>query len=80
MIEPSFFYGAMFVGYAITVATCVSVFIIASVIFNLELLEAFTAILLVIFFIIPLNLRLSRILWINMFIAFDKNANKKATS
>ena len=74
MIEPSFFYGAMYVGYGITVATCVITFLIASVIFKLELLEAFVAILVVSLFLMPLNLRLSRILWVNMFISYEEKS------
>lgn len=72
MIEPSFFYGAMYVGYGITVATCVITFLITTLIFNLNLLESFAAILIVSFLLMPLNLRLSRILWINIFISFEK--------
>ena len=72
MLEPSFFYGAMYVGYAITVATCVSIFIIAKVFFNLELLASFGAIFVATILLMPFNLRLSRILWINMFVPFDK--------
>ncbi len=71
MIEPSFFYGAMYVGYAITVAICVLVFIVSSLIFGLNMLESFTAIFIVIVLFMPINLRLSRILWINMFIEYQ---------
>ena len=72
MIEPSFFFGAMYVGYGITVATCVITFLISSLIFNLNLLESFAAILIASLIIMPLNLRLSRILWINMFISYNE--------
>ncbi len=72
MIEPSFFYGAMYVGYAITVFTFVAVFILTKVLLNFELLNSFASILIITVLITPLNLRLSRILWINMFVAFDE--------
>jgi len=70
MIEPSFFYGAMYVGYGITVTTCVITFLISSLIFKLDLLESFAVILLVTLVLMPINLRLSRLLWINMFISY----------
>jgi len=72
MIEPSFFYGAMYVGYAITVFTFVAVFILTKVLMNFELLNSFASILIITVLITPLNLRLSRILWINMFIAYKR--------
>ena len=72
MIEPSFFYGAMYVGYAITVFTFVAVFIITKALLNFDILTSFAAILIVSIIIMPLNLRLSRILWINMFVSFEK--------
>jgi len=77
MIEPSFFYGAMYVGYGITVATCVITFLISTLIFKLDLLESFAAIIITILLLMPLNLRLSRILWINMFISFEKESQKE---
>ncbi len=71
MLEPSFFYGAMYVGYAITVATCIATFLIATLLFDLKLLASFAVIMAVSFVLMPFNLRLSRILWINMFVSFD---------
>ena len=78
MIEPSFYYGAMYVNYGIIVALFVSVFIISKVIFDLTILQSFAAIIIASLVFAPLNLRLSRIIWINMFVAYDNNIlNKK---
>ncbi|MDX6747494.1 DUF983 domain-containing protein [Polaribacter sp. PL03] len=71
MMEPSFFYGAMYVNYGITVALSVITFLIASLVFSLTLLQSFAAIIIVLILLIPINLRLSRILWINMFVAYE---------
>nr|WP_299016429.1 DUF983 domain-containing protein [uncultured Polaribacter sp.] len=73
MMEPSFFYGAMYVNYGITVALSVAVFVIASVFFGLELLHSFLAIVIALIVLAPVNLRLSRILWINMFVGYKKD-------
>ena len=77
MMEPSFFYGAMYVNYGITVAISVTVFVISKVFFELNLLQSFLSIFLVLVVLAPFNLRLSRILWINMFVSFDKKFTKK---
>tara|TARA_R110002049_G_scaffold19876_17_gene74043 strand:+ start:10780 stop:11151 length:372 start_codon:yes stop_codon:yes gene_type:complete len=72
MMEPSFFYGAMYVNYGITVAISVITFIVASLLFELSLLQSFAAILIALIVLAPINLRLSRILWINMFVSYEK--------
>jgi uncharacterized protein (DUF983 family) len=71
MIEPSFFYGAMYVNYGLTVAIGVTTFILLKVILSSTLLQAFIAVFIVLILLAPINLRLSRILWINMFVKFD---------
>lgn len=76
MMEPSFFYGAMYVNYGITVALSVATFLISSLIFNLGLLQSFAAIIITLILLAPANLRLSRILWINMFVSYDPKTKK----
>lgn len=72
MMEPSFFFGAMYVNYAIAVALFVGVFVIAKMLFGLTILQSFIAIVVVSFLLTPFSLRLSRIIWINMFIGYKK--------
>ena len=72
MIEPSFFFGAMYVNYAIAVALFVGIFIIAKVFIGLSILQSFISIVVISTILTPLTLRLSRIIWINLFIHFDK--------
>ena len=79
MIEPSFFYGAMYVNYGITVAISISTFLVAKLIFNGSLLQAFAAIFIALIILAPVNLRLSRIIWIHMFVAFDEKYNKNVS-
>lgn len=75
MMEPSFFYGAMYVNYGITVALSVAIFVISAVILNFSLLQSFAAIIIALIVLAPVNLRLSRILWINMFVSYHKSTN-----
>ncbi len=70
MIEPAFYFGAMYVSYALTVALCIITFITSKIIFDVSLLASFLVIFLVLILFIPINLRISRILWINLFIKY----------
>ncbi|HBK83576.1 MAG TPA: DUF983 domain-containing protein [Flavobacterium sp.] len=72
-MEPSFFYGAMYVSYALGVAFAIAAFVVAFLIFNSSLKEAFVAIVVTLVVLMPVIMRLSRTIWINMFISFDKN-------
>lgn len=77
MLEPSFYYGAMYVAYALTVGIAITVFLISNLIFSLELWESFIAIIVVLILGGPINLKISRIIWINIFVKFDKKHLKK---
>ena len=70
MIEPAFYFGALYVSYGLTVAICILTFITSKIIFEVSLLPSFIAVFIVLILFIPVNLRLSRILWINMFINY----------
>ncbi|TDQ30232.1 DUF983 domain-containing protein [Tenacibaculum caenipelagi] len=76
MMEPSFFFGAMYVNYAIAVALFVAVFIIAKMFIGLSILQSFIAIIVVSLLFTPITLRLSRIIWINFFVSYNKDAEK----
>ncbi len=71
MIEPSFFYGAMYVSYGLTVALAVAIFAIAYSL-GLGLIGSFAAILIILLALTPLTMRVSRLLYINMFVHFKK--------
>ena len=77
MMEPSFFYGAMYVNYGITVAISVLVFLITKLGFDLTLLSSFLTVLAALVLLAPINLRLSRILWINLFVNYKKEVGSK---
>jgi uncharacterized protein (DUF983 family) len=76
-MEPSFFYGAMYVSYAVSIAFAVAAFIISNVFIGLGLIHSFIAIVLTLIFTFPIILRLSRNIWINMFVHFDKDWKEK---
>lgn len=75
-IEPSFFYGAMYVSYGLNVAISMAAFVITYIFFNSSLKIAFIAILASNVVLFPFVLRWSRNIYINMFVSFDKNLKK----
>ena len=75
-MEPSFFFGAMYVNYALAVALFVAVFIIAKVFIGLSILHSFIAIVIVSLILTPVTIRLSRIIWINLFVSYKKDAKE----
>lgn len=76
-IEPSFFYGSMYVSYGIGIAFAVAAFIISHLFLGSSLMTAFIAIVVTLLVFGPIIMRLSRNIWINMFMHYDKNLVKK---
>lgn len=72
-IEPSFFYGAMYVSYAVGIAFGVAAFVISFLFFRSSLKFAFGAIIATLVLFMPVIMRVSRNIWINFFIHYDKN-------
>ena len=76
-IEPSFFYGAMYVSYGLTVAIGIAVFIITKVFIGLDLLQSFIAIIIALVLLTPVTFRLARNIYINMFVHYNPSAVKE---
>jgi len=75
-IEPSFFYGAMYVSYALGVAIAVTAFITSRFIIGTNMIAAFLSIIGSIVLLMPVNMRLARNIWINFFISYDPETAK----
>jgi uncharacterized protein (DUF983 family) len=76
--EPGFYYGAMYVSYGLGVTLFVTIW--ASCNWFFENVSVWTQIGLVVFFLIvlgPYLFALSKIIWANIFIHFDKNHVKQ---
>ena len=71
MIEPSFFYGAMYVNYSLTVGLSILTFLVCIIGFHLSLVQTIIPIVLVLVLTLPISIRLSRIIWINFFVKYD---------
>ncbi len=77
-IEPSFFYGAMYVSYAVGIAFAVAAFVISFLLLGATLLQTFISIIGTLIVFMPVIIRLSRNIWINFFIHYDPAALRKA--
>jgi uncharacterized protein (DUF983 family) len=71
-IEPSFFFGAMYVSYGLGVAMSIAAFIISFFFFSAGLKTSFFIIIAVLIITMPFNMRLARNIWINLFVSYDK--------
>lgn len=78
-MEPSFFIGAMYVSYALGVAFSTAAFIITHVFLGGGLLASFFAIIGTLVLLMPIIMRLSRNIWINMFFNYKEDAASKSS-
>ena len=76
-LEPSFFFGSMYVSYGLGIAFAVAAFVISYIFLNSTLTTAFIAIIATLIVFMPIIMRVSRTIWINMFIHYDKQFSKK---
>ena len=76
-LEPSFYYGSMYVSYGYTVAIFVAVFIISMLFFGLDMWTTVAILAVVLLLVSPWLFRLSRATWINMFVKYDKEVSQK---
>jgi uncharacterized protein (DUF983 family) len=76
-IETGFYYGAMYVSYALTIALIVAVFI-ALIVFNIFSIELFLLLdFIVLLIALPYLFKVSRSIWIALMVKFDKKAIEK---
>lgn len=73
MREPSFYYGAMYVSYGLSVGVAIITFVISYLGFNLTLKQSFLPIIIAIIISAPFSARWSRIIWANIFFHYDAN-------
>ena len=76
-LEPSFFYGSMYVSYGVGIAFAVAAFIISHLFFDSSLNVSFISIIGTLVVFGPIIMRLSRNIWINMFVNYNKELVKK---
>jgi uncharacterized protein (DUF983 family) len=76
--EPGYFYGAMYVSYAFTIAIGVALFLIDYLFFwNLGIAVFLIAFTVVLLSLAPYTFRTSRAIWLNFFHRYDPNWKEK---
>jgi|SRR5690606_35180380 len=75
-IEPSFFFGAMYVSYGVGVAVALAAFIVSFFILGVDRNYSFLIIILILAVLFPLIVRISRNIWINLFVNYDESKAK----
>lgn len=74
-MEPSFFFGAMYVSYAVGIAFATPAFFIPYWL-DVSLFNIFLIIVATLAVFLPLIVRLSRNIWVNLFFNYDKKYKK----
>lgn len=76
--EPGYYYGAMYVSYALTVAIGVSLFVADIVLFSeFNTWTYMLALTLVLLILSPWTFRTSRVIWLNFFIKYKPEMKRR---
>ena len=75
-MEPNFFFGAMYVSYGVAVLVGILIFLLVYFGFNASVKSTFIAIFIGLIVLMPWVTRVSRNIYINMFMDYDPNAAK----
>ncbi|MCW3083622.1 MAG: hypothetical protein JWP12_988 [Bacteroidetes bacterium] len=70
--ETGFYFGATYVSYALTVAFGVGLYILLSVIGNMDTVPFLITFSILLIILLPVFYRLARLTWINMFVGYKK--------
>ncbi len=73
-IEPSFFFGAMYVSYPVGLIFAGITFVLSFLIFDFALVVTYLLIVLVMIILLPIIMRISRNIWINFFMNYKKQS------
>lgn len=76
-IEPGFYWGAMYIGYALSSGYMLGGVTACIFLLNLTVNQSFALVIFLGLVIVPLIARLARSIWINIYVHYDKNAVSK---
>ena len=77
-VEPNFFFGAMYVSYGIAVLVGILIFLVCYFVFGSGLITAFVSIMIGLILLMPVITRVSRNIYINIFVNYDPDAARKS--
>ncbi len=74
--EPGYYFGAMYVSYALMVALFVTTWVLNSWLIHAGIITYFISLVSIIVLLAPLTFRLSRLIWLNFFISYNPGFSK----
>lgn len=75
--EPGFYYGAMYVSYALTIALSVAVFVAINVLWTFEVFTYLLINATILLLAFPWIFRTSRAIWLNFFVHYQSPEERK---
>ncbi len=76
-MEPSFFFGAMYISYGLGVGIGIATVVITHFGFGTSLKTSFIGIIVSLTLLMPIIMRLARNIWINLIVSYDKDWKEK---
>jgi len=73
--ESGYYLGAMYVSYALNIGLGIGLFLLTVMVLNMDTLAFLFIFLGFVLVLFPLNFWLSRLIWINFFVKYDKRLN-----
>ena len=74
--ETGFYFGAVYVSYALTVAFGIGLFLLLCVAFNMDVLPFLITFSVLLIILLPVFYRTARLTWINFFVPYKKPGGK----
>ncbi len=73
--EPGYYFGASYVSYGITVTFGILLFLLLCVVFTMDTIPFIFSFSVLLIVLMPVLYRSSRLIWINMFVSYNKKAS-----
>ncbi len=70
-LEPGFYWGSMYIAYGLSTGIILGAFIILKFLLGFSMTQSYIAVVILILIMIPLVFRLSRSLWINLYVKYN---------
>ncbi len=74
--EPGFYWGAMYIGYALSSGYMLSAMVLCIFVFDFTVNQSFATAIVGGFLFVPLVARLARAIWINIYVKYKPSSNK----
>ncbi len=75
--EPGYYFGATYVSYSLTVGIGIGLFLLLERMLKMETMSFLIIFSCLLVILLPILYRVSRLIWINFFVSYSKNASHK---